>query len=133
MSIYDRWHKARPASGAQSCREHSKHKSMLYPTADHGKGDRWQVWWRDENGIQRKKNSAKRDGADAETYAAAFEAKTKRELDTGTSLDNKAGQFKVNEYGAAWREDLLHRDSTVQRLERVFRLMLTRCRSAASR
>jgi hypothetical protein len=72
--------------------------------------------------VQRKKNFAKRDGADSETCAAAFEAKTKRELDTGTSLDIKAGQLKVREYGAAWREDLLHRDSTAQRLERAFRL-----------
>jgi integrase len=122
MSISDRWHKTRLSAEAEPCREHSKGKTTLYPTADHGKGDRWQVRWRDENGIQRKKNFAKRDGADPETCAAAFDAKTKRELDTGTSLDIKAGQVKVRDYGAAWRKDLLHRDSTAQRLERSFRL-----------
>jgi integrase len=52
----------------------------------------------------------------------AFDAKIKRELDTGTSLDLEAGQLKVRDYAAAWRKDLLHRDSTAERLDRVFRL-----------
>ncbi len=30
--------------------------------------------------------------------------------------------MKVREYGAKYRSDLLHRDSTAERLERVFRL-----------
>lgn len=55
-------------------------------------------------------------------HAAAFDAKIKRELDTGTSLDIKAGQLKVRDYAAEYRRDLLHRDSTAERLERVFRL-----------
>jgi len=123
MSIYDRWHKTRPSPGDEPCREHGRSKTAtLYPTADHGKGDRWQVRWRDENGVQRKKNFAKRDGIDPDKCAAAFDAKTKRELDTGTSLDIAAGQLKVRDYGAEWRKNLLHRDSTAQRFQRVFRI-----------
>ncbi len=37
----------------------------LYPAADHGQGDRWQVRWRDYSGRQRKENFAKRSEADA--------------------------------------------------------------------
>jgi integrase len=122
MSIYDQWHKARPAPGDEQCREHGKGKTKFYPTVSHGKGDRWQVRWRDENGKQRKRNFAYRDGPDPDKHAAAFDAKIKRELDTGTSLDLEAGQLKVRDYSAAWRKDLLHRDSTAERLERVFRL-----------
>lgn len=122
MSIYDRWHKIRSALGDDPCREHSTRKKTLYPTFDHGKGDRWQVRWRDENGFQRKRNFAKRDGTDPDTCAAAFDAKTKRELDTGTSLDITAGKLKVREYGAVWRKGLLHRDSTSDRMARTFRL-----------
>jgi len=29
---------------------------VLYPSADHGKGDRWQVRWRDADGKQCKRN-----------------------------------------------------------------------------
>lgn len=122
MSIYDRWHKTHPGPGDEPCREHSKGKTGLYPTTSHGTGDRWQVRWRDENGRQRKRNFARRDGADPDRRAAAFDAKIKRELDTGTSLDISAGQLKVRDYAAEYQRDLLHRDSTAERLERVFRL-----------
>ena len=70
MSVYDRWHKTRPGPGEEPCREHSRGRTKLYPTADHGKGDRWQVRWRDETGQQRKRNFAKRDGTDPERHAA---------------------------------------------------------------
>ena len=48
MSIYDRWHKTRPGLGDEPCREHSRGRAKLYPAADHGQGDRWQVRWRDD-------------------------------------------------------------------------------------
>lgn len=90
MSIYDRWHRTRPSPGDEPCREHGRGRAKLYPTADHGQGDRWQVRWRDEAGQQRKRNFARRDGVDPEKHASAFDAKVKRELDTGTSLDMAA-------------------------------------------
>ena len=100
VSIYDRWHKAHPAPGDEPCHEHSKGRTKLYPTVSHGDGDRWQARWRDENGRQRKRNFARRDGADPDKHAAAFDAKIKREFDTGTSLDINAGQLKVRDYAA---------------------------------
>ena len=66
--------------------------------------------------------SVRRGGVDPEKRATAFDAKVKRELDTGTSLGMAAGQMKVQEYAAKYRSDLLHCDSTAERLERVFRL-----------
>jgi hypothetical protein len=111
-----------PGPGDEPCCEHSRGRTKLYPATEHGKGDRWQVRWRDETGQQRKRNFAKRDGVAPEKHASAFDAKVKRELHTGTSLDMAAGHLKVCEYAAKYRSDLLHRDSTAERLERVFRL-----------
>lgn len=57
-NIYDRWHKSRPASGEQLCADHQK-----TPTAEHGKGKRWQVRWRDGD-RQHCENFVRRDDAD---------------------------------------------------------------------
>ena len=54
MTVYDRWHKSRSRPGEEKCGDHRK-----VPTADHGKGDRWQVRWRDAGGKQCKRNFAK--------------------------------------------------------------------------
>ncbi len=51
MAVYDRWHKSRPAPGDPLCSEHGKAS-----TAAHGKGDRWQVRWRDDTGRQCRAN-----------------------------------------------------------------------------
>ena len=40
-------------------KENSRGRTKLYPSADHGKGDRWQVRWRDADGKQCKRNFAK--------------------------------------------------------------------------
>jgi integrase len=122
MSIYDRWHRTHPSPGDEPCAEHSRGRTKLYPTTGHGKGDRWQVRWRDEAGRQRKRNFARRDGIDPGKYASAFDAKVKTELDTGTSLDLVAGRTRVRDYAARYRDDLLHRESTAERMERTFRL-----------
>lgn len=60
-NVYDRWHKSRPAKGERRCTDHQK-----VPSAEHGKGTRWQVRWRDGN-RQRCENFARRD--DAERFA----------------------------------------------------------------
>lgn len=122
MSVYDRWHKSRPRPDDQPCHEHSRGRTQLYPTADHGQGDRWQVRWRDDAGQQHKRNFAKRDGIDPDGCASAFDAKIKTESDSGTSLDMNAGRIKVRDYAAEYHSQLLHRDSTAERVERVFRL-----------
>ncbi|MGW5820408.1 site-specific integrase, partial [Streptomyces noursei] len=50
--VYDRWHKTFPKEGDDECPEH---KGKV-PTADHGKGKRWQLRYRDPLGKQRKEN-----------------------------------------------------------------------------
>jgi integrase len=66
--------------------------------------------------VQRARNFERK--SDAESFDA--EIKTKR--DSGTLLDLAAGRQKVKEAAEKWRADLLHRDSTTERLDRVFRL-----------
>jgi hypothetical protein len=113
MSIYDRWWKTqRQADGSVK----------RVPSSDHGCAKRWQVRWRDETGRQHKRNFSKRDGKNPERDASAFDAKMKAALDAGTALDLAAGKMLVREYAALYRKDLLHRDSTAERLDRVFRL-----------
>ena len=122
MSIYDRWHKTRPNPGDEPCREHSRGRTKLYPTADHGKGDRWQVRWRDEVGQQRKRNFAKRDGTDPERHAAAFEAKVKATLDDGSYVDPKDANTTFKEFAEDWRKARTHDVTTAARIERELRL-----------
>ncbi|HYT87427.1 MAG TPA: tyrosine-type recombinase/integrase, partial [Gemmataceae bacterium] len=92
------------------------------PSSDYGCARRWQVRWRDESGRQRKRNFSKRDGKNPERDASAFDAKMKAALDAGTALDLAAGKMIVREYAALYRRDLLHRNSTAERVDRVFRL-----------
>ncbi len=113
MSVYDRWWKTqRQADGSV----------RRIPSSDYGCARRWQVRWRDESGRQRKRNFSKRDGKNPERDASAFDAKMKAALDAGTALDLAAGKMIVREYAALYRRDLLHRNSTAERVDRVFRL-----------
>ncbi|MEU7913455.1 tyrosine-type recombinase/integrase [Microbispora bryophytorum] len=111
MSVVDRWHKSRPMAGEPVCKDHGR-----VPTKDHGKGERWQVRWRDENGEQRARQFERKSAADS------FDAEIKSKLDMGTSLDLAAGRERVKDAATRWRADLLHRESTGERLDRVFRL-----------
>src|SRR4051812_30539011 len=111
MAVYDRWWKAERQPDGSTKRVKS---------ADHGCEARWQVRWRDEDGHQRKRNFAKKVGNDPERCAEAFDAKIKNQLDEGTSVDLAAGRTKVKAYGERWRADLLHRESTAERMDRVF-------------
>ena len=110
MSVASRWHKKRPAPGEALC-EHDK-----APTAVHGQGDEWQVRWRDAAGQQHKQNFARK------AAAVSRDAEIRSQLDRGTSLDPVAGRELVKVYAKRYRADLLLRDSTTERLERVFRL-----------
>jgi len=88
VSIYDRWHKTHPDPGDEPCPEHSRGRTKLYPTTDHGIGGRWQVRWRDETGHQRKRNFAKRDGIDPEKRLDFL----RREVDIAQQLVCVTGQ-----------------------------------------
>jgi integrase len=112
MSVYDRWWKTERQPDGSARR---------VPSTDYGCAKRWQVRWRDETGQQRKRNFSKRDGKNPERDASAFDAKMKAALDAGTALDLTAGKMLVRDYAAFYRRDLLHRNSTAERLERVFR------------
>jgi integrase len=50
---FDRWHKRYPKPGDAPCRCGTK-KNPLYPSSDHGRGNRWQARYTDPNGKQRR-------------------------------------------------------------------------------
>jgi integrase len=74
------------------------------------------VRWRDETGRQLKQSYAKKSAADS------FAASVKTDSDRGVSVDHAAGRQTVKEHAAKWRRDLLHRESTAERVERLFRV-----------
>jgi hypothetical protein len=107
---YDRWHKSRAKPGEPVC-EHGK-----VPTADHGKAGRWQARWRDDTGVQRKRNFTRKSDADA------YEARVLTSLITGTYVNAAAGRQRVRDYAATYRANLQHRASTAERIGNLFRL-----------
>ncbi|MFJ8269466.1 tyrosine-type recombinase/integrase [Streptomyces sp. NPDC094154] len=115
-SVYDRWHLSRPEKGAEPCAEHSGKTRTLVPSADHGKGKRWQVRWRDAAGEQQKENFAKRSQAD--TRAATIEA----DLARGLYVDPAAGKESFRTVAERWRTSAVHRGGTASRVERALRL-----------
>jgi len=105
VTVYDRWHKSRPMPGDPSCREHGK-----APTADHGKGERWQVRWRDEGGRQRKKAFGRK------TEADAWDAKVRTQLADGSYVDPSAGQVTFREFAEDWRQRQTHDTASAERI-----------------
>lgn len=96
MSVADRWHKTRPKDGEAKC----SCRPAKVPTAEHGKGKRWQVRWRDGNGKQPKRNFDTRPEADR------FDAQIKSSLDRGDYIDPSAGRVTLAEYAKQWRAGL---------------------------
>ncbi|MDK1348009.1 site-specific integrase [Streptomyces sp. 378] len=115
-SVYDRWHLSRPKKGAEPCAEHSSKTRVPVPSADHGKGKRWQVRWRDAAGEQQKENFAKRSQAD--TRAATIEA----DLARGLYVDPAAGKESFRAVAERWRTTAVHRSGTASRVERALRI-----------
>jgi integrase len=120
MAVADRWHRS-PRPGDTPCKCGTA-KSPLYPSADHRKGDRWQVRWRDEGGDQRKKNFAKKTGVNPELHADAFDAKVAAQLDAGTYVDPSTGDVTFEKYAETWREARTHGETTGINVEHQFRL-----------
>ena len=54
--VYDRWHLSRPPADAEPCAVHSTKTQTVFPSAEHGVGQRWQVRYRDFSGKQCKEN-----------------------------------------------------------------------------
>lgn len=113
MTVYDRWHNARPRPDDEPCREHGKPAA-----ADHGKPGRWQVRWRDDAGRQCKENFAKRSDADAR------DAQVRASLNAGTYIDAAAGKAKFASFADQWRAMQVHRESTGALTERAIRLYI---------
>lgn len=117
MSVYDRWHTKKPrldtnGVAVPKCREHRQ-----YPSADHGKGDRWQVRWRDEKGEQCKRNFPKKNGTDPETCAEAFDAQRRADESRGDWIDPRLGRTPLSEYAPVWMNSRLHKPATVETYE----------------
>jgi integrase len=118
MAVYDRWHTAKPRTDEQGkpvppCREHKQ-----FPSVDHGKGDRWQVRWRDETGKQFKRNFAKKAGKDPNTSADAFDAKVRAELDAGTYVDPARGKILLEDFAKQWRSGLTGDPNTLWNVDK---------------
>lgn len=124
MAIYDRWHR-KPAPGQQPCREHSKGKTVLYASAEHGKGDRWQVRWYDDNGKQCKENLPLKEGRDPGRHADARDREIQGQLQAGTYIDPDAGKVTLLAYAKEWLQAQTADPSTVEQYERWVRLRIT--------
>jgi integrase len=124
VTVYDRWHR-KPEPGEKPCEHRDRAKGALYPSADHGKGMRWQVRYYDHDRVQQKRNFEHRGGGRNETdpdkYAVAYDAKVRAELNAGTYVDPREGEIEFEEYARGVVEarmlDPGTRVKMVQRLE----------------
>ncbi|WP_433225407.1 tyrosine-type recombinase/integrase [Actinomadura formosensis] len=127
MSVYDRWHTRRPRTDpktgepVKACRRCGT-AAEPYPSAEHGKGDRWQVRWRDEAGKQcklnRPKKGGKRDESDPDVYAEALDAKIENELNTDDYTDPKLGKKTLVEFAREWRSGIAANASSLDNYDR---------------
>ncbi|MCP2337200.1 tyrosine-type recombinase/integrase [Actinomadura rupiterrae] len=118
MAVYDRWHTKKPRKDkdgvpVEPCPEHK-----LYPSKDHGDGDRWQVRWRDETGKQCKANRPKRQGKNPDTSAEAYDAKIKGELASDTYVDPERAKKPLEEFVRDWRSGLTGDPNTLWNLDK---------------
>lgn len=117
MTVYDRWHLSHPPEGAEKCKTHK-----MVPSAQHGKGDRWQVRWRDDNGTQHKQNFRLKEGKDPDQHADAYDAQLQASIDADTYTDPKTGETTLEEYARGWLKNRTHGDSTWIKVEYLLRL-----------
>jgi integrase len=102
MAVYDRWHRD-PQPGDEPCRC-SRGRSRLYPGANHLKGDRWQVRWRDPaTGRQKAKNFRLREGTNANEHADAFDKRIAGDILARTYIDPRAGEITLRQYAEQLR------------------------------
>lgn len=100
MAVDDLWYRKRGAGGQR------------VPTKRHGRGKRWRV--------RNPGTSAKL--FDKRTDAERYDANVRADLSRGQYIDPRDGQLLVKGHGETWRHQLLHRDSTAERVERSLRL-----------
>lgn len=124
MAVYDRWHTKKAKPGQQACREHSRGSVALYPSTDHGKGDRWQVRYRDDEGKQRKVNLPKKEGKDPAVHADALDKQIQGQLQARTYTDPDAGKVPLEVYAKQWLDAQTSDLSTRETQERWYRLRI---------
>ncbi|MCX4753463.1 tyrosine-type recombinase/integrase [Kitasatospora purpeofusca] len=110
-TVYDTWHKTYPRPTDKPCREHKG----KYPTADHGKGKRWQVRYRDPQGAQKKEDFELKTKADSRV------AELKAALDDGTYIDPAATRITLGAYAEKWFRNNTAGPTTEVRYEGVVR------------
>lgn len=118
MAVYDRWHRD-PAGGGRPCRC-GRGRNLLYPSAAHGKGKRWQVRWDDPAAPERRqlrRNFELRDPAPGEPpdpgrHASAFDKLIQGQLVTRTYTDPRAGEVRLRDYAETWRKTRSHSEHT---------------------
>lgn len=109
--VVDRWHLSRPPVGVAACSEHSSRTRVLVPSADHGRGKRWQVRYRDAEGKQKAENFDRRPAADARANIVGAE------LLRGTYVDPASAKITFKAYAEDWRKTRQHDVPTATRVE----------------
>ncbi len=107
MAVDDLWY--------LSSREATTGKRL--PSKRHGRGKRWRARWNDPRTGEPRTELFERK-VDAERHDASMHA----DISRGQYVDPRAGKITVAEYADQWRAQQLHRDSTVDMVERAFRL-----------
>ena len=121
MTVYDRWHRD-PRDGDEACRC-GRGRHRLYPSADHERGDRWQVRWRDpDTGRQKSRNFALRDPApgelpDRNRHASAYDKEIQGSIVRQDYTDPNAGTVRFQDYAEQWRRSRVHGESAARGLE----------------
>lgn len=125
MAVYDLWHK-KPGLDDMPCKCSTAigtpKESLLYASAKHKQGERWEVRWRDENKKQKYKRFEKRIGKNPEIHADAYDKQVQASLDTGTYVDPRTGETTFEAYAEGWREARTHGETTGINVEHGFRL-----------
>jgi integrase len=86
------------------------------PSKRHGRGKRWRVRYVDDAGQDKERLFERKADADR------WDANVRADVSRGQYVDPALGKTTVKEYVKQFRETRLHRDSTAERVERVFRL-----------
>jgi integrase len=109
--VVDRWHLSRPPDGAVPCPEHTSRTRVLVPSADHGRGKRWLVRYRDAAGNQRKASFDRKPEADAHATTVGAD------LLRGSYVDPKHGKITLEDYGRQWQAGLTCDPVTAAQIE----------------
>lgn len=102
MSVYDRWHLTHPDPERDTPCRCSRGKTRLYPSREHGQGDRWQVRWTDDKGKACRANRPRLGDAkgesDPDIYAMAYDAKIHADLNSDSYISPDAGAETFKSY-----------------------------------